>query len=133
MKKHRLTVLIVLVLLISPFTINTSPAQATPGAGAIWTTNGDCSQLTQDENHYAKGSWVYIHGENFDAGNYSWFIEGKPGKASDDPNIKVAQGTYEVDETGSFCFAAYQVNFDDGGEYGADFDGKKDNYRVIRD
>jgi len=124
--------LLVLLLVIGLSLFFTNAAQATPGAGAIWTTNIDCGVDTQDENHYAKGSWVYINGANFDPGTYSWFIEGQPGSASDDPNVIVAQGSFTVDETGAFCFAAYQVQMDDGGEYKADFDGKKDNYRVQR-
>ena len=124
--------LIALILIIGLSLFFSNAAQATPGAGAIWTTNIDCGVDTQNENHYAKGTWVYINGANFDPGTYDWFIEGKPGNASDDPNIKVAQGSFVVDETGAFCFAAYQVQQDDGGEYGVDFDGKKDNYRVQR-
>jgi LPXTG-motif cell wall-anchored protein len=132
MKQIKFSIILAVLLTIGMAGFLTRSAQATPGAGAIWTTNIDCGVDTQDENHYAKGSWVYINGANFDPGIYSWFIEGQPGNASDDPNVIVAQGSFTVDETGAFCFAAYQVQMDDGGEYKADFDGKKDNYRVLR-
>lgn len=132
MKKSIVVITIALLLAIGIAGSSAYATQAQPGAGAIWTTNIDCGVDTQDENHYAKGSWVYINGANFDPGTYDWFIEGQPGNASDDPNIKVAQGSFSVDDTGAFCFAAYQVQMDDGGEYKADFDGKKDNYRVER-
>lgn len=133
MKQIKFSILLAVLLTIGLAGFLTRSVQATPGSGAIWTTNIDCGVDTQDENHYAKGSWVYINGANFDPGTYDWFIEGLPGKASDDPNIKVIQGSFVVDETGAFCFAAYQVQMDDGGEYKADFNGKKDNYRVQRD
>jgi hypothetical protein len=102
------------------------------GSGAIWTTNNSCGD-PQNVNHYAKGDAVYINGDNFDPEDYDWTITGQPGNASDDPKVVVASGTFTVDESGSFCFHAYTVQDDDGGEYTVDFGNKNDNYRVDRD
>jgi uncharacterized repeat protein (TIGR01451 family) len=107
-----------------------SPGKAQAASGSIWTTKDDCGDDTQDVNHFDHGQWVYINGENFDEDNYLWEIKGQPGGASGDPDIGVEDGDYAVDETGSFCFPAYQVNFDDWGEYKVGFGGKNDNYRV---
>ncbi len=98
--------------------------------GAIWTTNGDCGDESQDVNQYNVGDAVFINGSNFDEGDYDWNITGKPGGASADPDIQVAWGNQSVGESRSFCFNAYTVQSDDDGEYGVSFGTKNDNYRV---
>ena len=129
MKISRLLISLIIIT-ICLVTINYSQVQAKPGSGAIWTTSVACGKPDQDLNHYDTWAWVWINGANFDPGTYDWFIMGKPGGASTDPNSKVASSTFSVNETGSFCFAAYQIEYGDAGEYGVNFDGKKDNYRV---
>nr|AKQ02531.1 peptidase S8 and S53 subtilisin kexin sedolisin [uncultured Parcubacteria bacterium Rifle_16ft_4_minimus_37647] len=101
-------------------------------SGAIWTTNGDCGGEARDVNQYQIGDVVYINGSGFDPQDnpYDWSIEGKPGGASADPGIVVASGSASVAGDVSFCFEAYTVQADDDGEYGVDFGGKGDNYRV---
>ena len=102
----------------------------TGNPGAIWTTNGDCGIVSQDVNHFNIGDVVYINGDNFDAALYGWAITGNPGGSSGDPGIDVADGTFTVDLTGAFCFAAYTVQPDDWGEDKVSFGKKGDNYRV---
>ncbi|MEZ0397367.1 MAG: hypothetical protein ABWK53_13175, partial [Anaerolineales bacterium] len=100
-------------------------------SGAIWTTNGDCGDASQDVNHFAIGDVVYINGSGFDPNtSYNWQIKGQPGSASADPNIVVASGSVTTDSSGSFCFAAYTVAADDDGEYSVKVGNKGDNYRV---
>lgn len=116
--------------MIGVFFVPNSIAEAGAG-GAIWTTKNDCGDVSQDVNHYNVGDWVYINGDNFAADtSYDWEIKGKPGGASSDPNQVVASGNETTNGSGSFCFAAYQILAGDQGEYGVDFGGKKDNYRV---
>ncbi len=130
MNKSRIFLAIV-VITVCFATFNFSEVQASPGAGAIWTTNEDCGDINQDINHYAQFTYVYINGANFDPGTYDWFIKGKPGKASEDPNGIVESGTFTVDSSGSFCIhPAHYILGTEGGEYGVNFGGKKDNYRV---
>ena len=100
-------------------------------SGAIWTTRDDCGDSKQDVNHYDIGEHVWINGANFNPGDYYWRIRGQPGGASCDPWQIVADGTFTVDESGSFCFDAYTVQPDDCGEYKVKFGNKGDNYRVI--
>lgn len=97
---------------------------------AIWTTKNDCGSSSQDANLYNIGESIYINGNSFSAGNYSWSITGKPGGASCDPNIVVASGIKAVNSSGKFCFNAYLVNSNDCGEYQVKFGTKGDNYRV---
>lgn len=100
-------------------------------AGSIWTTRDDCGDEIQDVNSYAIGEKVFINGKNFCQGNYNWSITGQPGGASEDPGIVVALGSKVVDTAaGLFCFEAYTIQADDGGEYKVLFGGKHDNYRV---
>lgn len=102
--------------------------------GAIWTTKGDCGNVSQDVNHYAIGETIYINGAGFDAGDYDWVINGNPGRASCDSDAVVASGNYAVDSSGAFCFEAYTVLNDDCGEYKVAFGEKKgDNYRIDLD
>jgi len=105
-------------------------SQTNGNSGAIWTTRDDCGDEKQNVNHYEIGEHVYIHGANFDPRDYYWKIRGQPGGASCDPNQIVADGTFTVDESGSFCFDAYTVQPDDCGEYKVKFENKGDNYRV---
>lgn len=99
--------------------------------GAIWTTNGDCGDASQDVNHFATGDVVYINGSGFDDNtSYDWQIKGQPGGASADPNIIVASGSVTTDGDGNFCFAAYTIAADDDGEYSVKVGNKGDNYRV---
>ena len=102
-------------------------------AGAIWTTRENCVVPTvpQNENAYNIGENVWIRGDGFAPGEYDWEIEGQPGKASNDPNEIVASGTYIVDDSGYFCFDAYEVLNDDYGVYKANFNNKFDNYHVV--
>lgn len=118
------------IITIFALLLTVSLASATPNPGAIWTTNGDCGDANQNVNQFAVGDTVFINGNNFGYGDRDWDITGKPGQASCDPNIAVASGVFDVDESGSFCFEAYAVEQGDCGEYGVDFDGKKDNYKV---
>jgi hypothetical protein len=102
----------------------------TDAAGAVWTTNGDCGDQTQDVNHFNIGDVVYINGAGFSAGTQSWSIKGNPGGASCDPNIIVADGIVDVNNTGAFCFNAYTIQNDDCGEYQVKVGNKGDNYNV---
>ena len=97
---------------------------------AIWTTDSTCGDSSQDKNHYAVNSPIYINGNGFSSGSYSWSIKGQPGGASCDPNIVVASGIKSVNSSGSFCFNAYTVQNNDCGEYQVKFEQKGDNYRV---
>lgn len=119
---------VMITAIVSIFSIGKVFAQG--NSGAIWTTHDDCGDITQDVNHYEKGQWVYINGANFNPGTYDWTIKGQPGNASEDPGDTVAAGQVSVDESGNFCFAAYQVQDDDGGEYKVKVGNKGDNYRV---
>lgn len=104
-------------------------AQGNPNPGSIWTTNGDCGNVSQDVNKYSVGDIVYINGANFNVGTYDWDITGLPGSL--DPNTIVANGSSATDSNGAFCFKAYTIQSDDGGEYKANFNGKGDNYHVF--
>jgi len=101
------------------------------GSGSIWTTNGDCGTSQQDVNHFSVGDHVYINGSNFTPNtSYAWNITGQPGGASNDPSQQVAGGNFTTDGNGDFCFDAYTVLWDDGGEYNVNFATKQDNYGV---
>ncbi|HLP79743.1 MAG TPA: hypothetical protein VK158_03865 [Acidobacteriota bacterium] len=105
-------------------------AFAAGNSGSVWTSNVDCSVLSQDVNQYAIAELVHINGANFDPNTqYSWKIEGTPGSA--DSNVIVAQGTITTDVNGSLCFPAYYVQPNDGGTYKFGVGTKNDNYRVI--
>ncbi len=121
---------LVLVMIVGTSAVFAQDEDRTPGSGAIWTTDGSCGDLSQDVNHFARGHHVHINGSNFDPGEYEWAITGNPGGSSADPGIVVASGTYTVGSSGAFCFDAYTVKDDDGGEYTVDFGKKNDNYRV---
>ena len=121
------------LLMLLAFSFQSAYAQTDRSSGAIWTTDGSCGDSTQDENHFNHGDNVYINGSGFGEGSYSWTIKGQPGSASDDPGIVVASGTFNVDSSGSFCFNAYTIPEDDGGEYSVKFGTKGDNYRVVRE
>jgi len=99
--------------------------------GSIWTTRSDCGVYEQNVNEYNIGEYVYINGANFMPGEYDWAITGQPGSASCDPNMAVAIGSLTVDETGAFCFNAYQIQEGDCKEYQVNFNSKHDNYTVI--
>src|SRR3990172_1094524 len=103
--------------------IPVSPVSAAPAS--VWTTRTTCNVPDpQDENHYTWGDTVYIRGSNFLPSTvYHWTIAGKPGGASLDPGIIVAAwnlapgGPITTTADGYFCFAAYVIPPDDGGEY----------------
>lgn len=99
--------------------------------GSIWTTRNDCGSYEQNVNEYNIGEYVYINGANFKPGEYDWAITGQPGGASCDPNEVVALGSLIVNETGAFCFNAYQIQPGDCKDYKVDFNNKHDNYTVI--
>ena len=99
--------------------------------GSIWTTKDDCGSYEQNVNQYYIEEFVYINGKNFKPGEYDWAITGLPGAASCDPNEAVAFGTLTVNESGAFCFNAYQIQQGDCKEYQASFGSKHDNYNVI--
>lgn len=105
-------------------------AHAATKGGSIWTTLSACGEDVQNENHYAVGETIYVHGENYAEGVHPWSIAGLPGGASSDPGQVVASGDIAVDASGSFCFAAYIVQPGDDGEYKVDVARKHDNYRV---
>lgn len=121
---------LVLVMIIGTSAVSAQEEDRTPGSGAIWTTDGTCGNESQDVNHFPRGHHVFINGDNFDPGDYDWTIAGNPGQSSADPGINVAEGTFTVGSSGAFCFDAYTVANDDGGEYTVDFGRKNDNYRV---
>jgi len=111
--------------------INSAQVIFTDNHGAIWTTRGDCGDQQQDVNHFGIGDHVFINGNGFTPEvEYEWFIKGKPGGASCDPNIIVASGTVIANESGSFCFDAYEVQLYDCGEYSVKVGSKNDNYQV---
>jgi len=125
MKKIILFMMIPLILLS---TVSAKPV-CNEGPGAIWTTNNDCGNASQDVNHYASGDRVFINGDNFCPGDHNWTITGQPGNASCNPGI-IAAGVYDVNESGAFCIDAYIVGPIDCGEYKVDFGKKNDNFRV---
>ena len=129
--KYRYLFILAILTVISIFAVQSVKAQDIQNnSGAIWTTDGSCGDASQDVNHFEHGHVVYINGSGFDPGSYEWTITGNPGGASEDPGIAVASGNFVVDETGSFCFNAYTIKNDDGGEYSVKFGDKGDNYRV---
>ena len=93
-----------------------APQSALAETGAIWTNNSSCGD-PQDINHFSIGDPVFLHGSGFEAGEISWNIKGTPGSL--DPGIIVASGTVTVGADGAFCFQAYTIANDDGGEYQA--------------
>lgn len=97
--------------------------------GSIWTTDVTCGDSSQDVNAYGIGDDVFVNGQNFNSGNYSWAITGSPGSC--DPNLDVASGNITVDTSGAFCFNAYTVQNDDCGTYKVNVEGKNDNYHII--
>ena len=121
---------IMLSMLVSVLVIASITA-VSADAGAIWTTKNDCGDSTQDANQYARGEKLYINAANLEPNTvYDFAITGKPGGASCDSGAIVASGTQSTDSSGAICFEAYTIALDDCGEYGVDYDGKKDNYRV---
>lgn len=130
MDKILLYGVLVFMLVASLSLISAVPPACNGNPGSIWTTNGDCGNVSQDVNQYNVGDKVFINGEGFCANTYDWAITGKPGGASSDPGIDVANGSKVVDSNGSFCFEAYTVQLGDEGEYGVKFNGKGDNYRI---
>lgn len=126
-----LVVAVTTILNVSSISALVVPMNASALTGAIWTTSNACGTEQQDVNHYKKGQHVYINGKNFSSNtSYAWEIKGKPGNASNDPGIVVASGNKTTTGNGSFCFDAYTVPFDDGGEYQVKFETKGDNYQV---
>lgn len=121
---------LVLMMIIGTSAVSAQEEDRTPGSGAIWTTDGTCGDSSQDLNHFPRGHHIHINGDGFDAGTYEWTIKGNPGQSSADPGQVVASGSHEVGSAGTFCFDAYIVAADDGGEYTVDFGKKNDNYRV---
>lgn len=121
---------LVLVMIVGTSAVFAQDGGGDRGNGAIWTTDGSCGVESQDVNHFAHGHHVYINGSNFDPGVYDWTIMGNKGQSSADPGIFVASGTFTVGASGAFCFDAYTIANDDGGEYTVDFGQKNDNYRV---
>ena len=107
-----------------------TPPDGNGNNGSIWTTEGDCGDDTQDQNHFDIGDVIYINGSGFDVEAYDWEINGQPGHASLDPGDTVASGSVTPGADGTFCFAAYTVQDDDGGEYSVKVGNKGDNYRV---
>lgn len=121
---------IMLAMLVSVLVIASITA-VSADAGAIWTTKNDCGDSTQNANQYARGEKLYINAANFEPNTvYNWAITGKPGGASCDPSAVVASSTQSTNFSGAICFEAYTIALDDCGEYGVEYDGKKDNYRV---
>jgi hypothetical protein len=120
--------------------------------GSIYTRNDVCGPEV-NENHYDLGDTVFINGKAFDDGTHAWSITGNPGGASADPDIAVASGSITIvdglitaltgevndagpitnDGGGDFCFMAYVIQPDDGGEYQVKLGTKGDNYRVQGD
>jgi hypothetical protein len=122
MNKKYLSIIFGIIVLIGLISV----ISADPGS--IWTTRDDCGDSSQDVNQYARGEIVYLNGNNFNPGTYSWDITGQP--SSCDPSTIVASGTVNVNSTGKFCFPAYQISLDDCKGYKVDVGGKTDNYSV---
>ncbi len=101
----------------------------TPGSGAIWTTDV-LVVIYHKMSTISLASSCSYQWQQLRSGEYEWAITGNPGGSSADPGIVVASGTYTVGSSGAFCFDAYTVKDDDGGEYTVDFGKKNDNYRV---
>ncbi|MEK6819179.1 MAG: putative metal-binding motif-containing protein [Nanoarchaeota archaeon] len=106
-------------------------AKATFNLGFIWITRNNCGTQNQNINQYASEEGVYINADNFNPGNYSWEIRGKPGGASCDPNQIVASGIKTINSSVKTCFKAYNISSNDCGEYQVKFDTKGDNYRIV--
>jgi uncharacterized repeat protein (TIGR01451 family) len=91
-----------------------NPVPASAGAGAIWTTRGDCIN-PQDAMEYAVGEWVQLNGDGWDPGvDVDWYIQGTGGSCK--PYI-FHSGTVTPDGNGEFCFQMYQGQSDDCGPY----------------
>ena len=96
--------------------------------GSIKTTTSPCNAVV-NENHYTQGEIIYIHGSNFNPGDYNWDIIGQPGSC--DSSSSVASGSINVDNSGSFCFnTSYIVQSDDCGVYKANIGTKQDPYTI---
>jgi len=118
---------IALFALMSLFLVGLAVAPAGGNPGSIWTTTNSCGD-PQNVNHYMIGDTVYINGAGFGASTeYPWLVEGISGC---DAKATVMSGNHITNSDGTFCFAAYIVQNDDCGEYRADFNGKKDQYRI---
>ena len=133
----------------SPSGVSSVDGVLNANTGSIYTRNDVCGPEV-NENHYDLGDTVFINGKAFDDGTHAWSITGNPGGASADPDIAVASGsitivnglitalTGEVNDEGpivngpggDFCFKAYVIQSDDGGEYQVKLGTKGDNYRV---
>ena len=122
-----LTIMFFLFSFISPLAPFINIASATITSGSIWTTMGDCGNVSQDVNHFAIGDSVYINGSNFLATTtYGWNIT----KTPTDSNSPVAIDDHYTDENGDFCFLAHIIQEGESGEYKVNFGGKNDNYNV---
>ena len=128
LNKFRLNIILTVTLFVAAILVSGQVVLA-QGSGAIWTTTVSCG-TPQNSNHYVTGATVFINGENFDPGVYTWEIKGQPGGASNHPNEVMASGTVTVDEKGTFCFGAYTIGPEDGGTYRVLVGNKNDNYRV---
>jgi len=132
-KKEGLFLTIASLLIAFVFVISPNLALSAPGgngAGSIWTTTSSCG-TPQNSNHYNVGDTVYINGSGFDVSStYAWDISGKPGNASSDPNMSVANGNLTTDGNGDFCVGAYTIIPGDDGEYHVSVGNKGDNYQV---
>ena len=127
MKNGFLRILFVLFIVLSVNALIASVGFA-KNEGAIWTTNSDCGDITQNGNHYNTGETVFINGANFDPGTYDWDISGQPGNASSAQGAQVAGGTIVVGDDGGFCFPAYTISAGDWGEFKANVSNKNDNF-----
>src|SRR3989344_7548815 len=83
---------------------------------AIWITRNACGVQGLDTTIFNSGENVYINGENIEQGFYGWQITGQFGESCDSGQI-VASGTLSVGYLKKFCFKAYTISENDGGQY----------------
>jgi len=126
-------------LTMAPTAASAAPGGPPGGAGAIWTTKGDCGNESQDVNHYKVGEAIYINYKNFTPGlETDWQINatgaGHPVLVGSDLENGIYGGNpITVEPDGNGCFLAFVfTNSEVNQTYQAKFGGvtKNDNFSV---
>lgn len=113
-------------MVFSQFFIFGANFASADSSGSIWTTTSDCG-APQNVNHYEVDDNVYINGAGFSSSSsYSWNITAVPA----DKNTAVAEGDYDTDGDGNFCFLAHTIKSGESGVYKANYNNKQDTYSV---
>lgn len=82
-------------------------------APAIWITSGGCGDETQSQQQFDAGTRIFVNGAGYDPNQeYNWALSAGSNDAS-----QVAGGIVRSEADGTFCFGAYEIRPEDGGEY----------------